>query len=88
MTTNSVYVSNIYWNKGLGSFFFREQSMKTLEELINRSTMSGDAVLSVLDEKTEEYDIDDVEEQFYEMSVEDIAEVFGIELENEKEEEL
>ena len=87
MVTSCVYVSNIYWNKGLGSFFFRGQSMHHLEELINRSTMSGDEVLSLLDEATEEDDIDEVDEFFYDNSVEEIAEHFGIELEEEEDEE-
>lgn len=81
-----VTISNIYWNKGLSNFFFRDQAYETLEELINRSTMSGPDTLDALDEATDDMDIDDVEETFYSESVEYCAEEFGIELEEEEEE--
>lgn len=81
-----VTISNIYWNKGLSNFFFRDQAYETLEELINRSTMSGPDTLDALDEATDDMDIDDVEETFYSESVEYCAEEFGIELEEEEDE--
>lgn len=76
-----VKISSIYWYKGLGNFFFRDQAYETLEELINRSTMSGPDTLDALDEATGDMDIDDVEEMFYSESVEYCADEFGIELE-------
>lgn len=76
-----VTISNIYWNKGLSNFFFRDQAYETLEELVTRSTMSGPDTLDVLDEATDDMDIDDVEETFYSESVEYCAEEFRIELE-------
>ena len=82
-----VTISNIYWNKGLSNFFFRDQAYETLEELIKRSTMSGTDTLDAIDEATDDMDIDDVEETFYSESVEYCAEEFGIELEEEEEEE-
>lgn len=82
-----VTISNIYWNKGLSNFFFREQAYTTLEELVTRSTMSGQDTLDALDEATDDMDIDDVEEMFYSESVEYCAEEFGIELEDEEDEE-
>ena len=82
-----VTISNIYWNKGLSNFFFRDQAYETLEELINRSTMSGPDTLDALDDATEDMDIDDVEEMFSSESVEYCAEEFGIELEEEEDEE-
>lgn len=81
-----VTISNIYWNKGLSNFFFREQAYKTLEELVKRSTMSGQDTLDALDNATEDMDIDDVEETFYSESVEYCADEFGIELEEEEDE--
>ena len=81
-----VTISNIYWNNGLSNFFFRDQAYETLEELINRSTMSGQDTLDTLDNATEDMDIDDVEETFYSESVEYCAEEFGIELEEEEDE--
>ena len=75
-----VTISNIYWNNSLRSFFWRTQSMDTLEELMSRSTMDQNDILQLLDKQTEEEDIDDVEEDFYSLSVEELAENYGIEL--------
>ena len=74
-----VYLSNIYWNKGLASYFFREQAMKTFEKLVEHRKVDGDDFLNQLDERTEDYDIEDVEEMFYEMSMTQIANELGIE---------
>ena len=81
-----VTISNIYWNKSLSDFFFRSQAYNTLEELVKRSTMSGQGTLDTLDNATEDMDIDDVEEMFYSESVEYCADEFGIELEEEEDE--
>lgn len=81
-----VTISNIYWNKGLSNFFFRDQAYKTLEELVTRSTMSEQDTLDALVEATDDMDIDDVEETFYSESVEYCAEEFDIELEEEEDE--
>lgn len=80
-----VTISEIYWNKGLRGFFFRDQALSTLEELIQRSSMSGQETLQALDDATGGMDIDDVEETFYSESAEYCAEEFGIELEEEEE---
>lgn len=82
----NVTISNIYWNNSLRNFFWRTQSMDTLEELMSRSTMSDDDILELLDEQTELSDNDDVEEDFYSLSVEELADIYGIELEEEEEE--
>lgn len=85
--TAEVTISNIYWNKSLSDFFFREQAYNTLEGLVSRSTMSGQDTLDALDGATDGMDIDDVEEIFYSESVEYCADEFGIELEDEEDEE-
>ena len=77
----TVTISNIYWNASLAGFFFREQAMKTLEELVERSSLGGNDTLEILDDMTEDMDIDEVEETFYNDSVEECAERFDIELE-------
>jgi hypothetical protein len=81
-----VTISNIYWNKGLSNFFFREQALSTLKELIKRSATDGALTLGELDDATEGMDINDVEETFYSESVEYCADEFGIELEEEEDE--
>ncbi len=83
----NVTFSNIYWNNSLRNFFWREQSMDTLEELMSRSTMADDDILELLDERTETEDIDEVEEDFYSLSVEELADNYGIELQDEDDEE-
>ena len=81
----NVTISNIYWNNSLRNFFWRTQSMETLEELMSSSTMDEDDILQLLEEQTETEDIDDVEEDFYSLSVEELAENYGIELKEEDE---
>lgn len=81
-----VTISNLYWNKvSLGGFFFRDQAYETLEQLVERS-LDGEATLRALDEITEDEDIDSVEEDFYDLSVEQLAKNYDIELEEEDEE--
>lgn len=81
-----VTMSLIWFNKSLSNFFFRDQALSTLEELMRRSTMNGAETLDALDEATDDMDIDDVEEMFYSESVEYCAEEFGIELKEEEDE--
>ena len=81
-----VTMSQIWFNKSLRDFFFREQAYKTLEELFERSTQSGRETIDALEDATDGMDIDEVEEMFYSESVEYCAEEFGIELEEEEDE--
>ena len=81
-----VTISNIYWNKSLSNFFFRDQAYETLEELVKRSAMNEQDTLDALDDATEDMSIDDVEETFYSESVEHCADEFDIELEDEEDE--
>lgn len=79
----------VYNTKFLLNYFFRSQSEKTLDELINRAVDDISIVLGAIDSYAEQnnYDIDDIEEMFYEDSVEKIAKEIGIELKEEEEEE-
>ena len=81
--TTEVTISNIYWNKHLANFFFRSQAYDTLEELLERSSMGGQFTLEALDDQTEGADLDNVEEMFYSDSVEEIADYYGIELDED-----
>lgn len=80
-----VTINNIFWNKSLSNYFFREQAYKKLEELVQRSAMDEYDTLDALNDATYDMDIDDVEETFYSESVEYCADEFGIELEEEEE---
>lgn len=82
MTAN-VTISNIYWNKGLANFLFRTQAYNTLEELVERSFMGSQLTLKALDDQTEGADLDEVEEMFYSDSVEEIADYYGIDLDED-----
>lgn len=82
MTAN-VTISNLYYNNSLADFFFRTQAYYTLNELVERSFMGSQLTLKVLDEQTEDADLDDIEEMFYSDSVEEIANHFGIELDGD-----
>ena len=82
-----VTINDIYLNKSLSDFFFREQAYNTLEELVARSADGDLKTIEKLNDATEDMDIDDVEETFYSESVEYCAEEFGIELEDEEDEE-
>ena len=79
-------LSQVWFNKGLLSFFFREQSVKTLEELLNRSTFSWDDTFAFIDENEEDLDLDDFEEDCYNLSVDELAERYNVALEDEEEE--
>lgn len=77
----TINLEQIYFNMSLKNFFFRDQSYNTLEELVNRSTLSGEDTLSHLDEYYQGSDLDDVEEMFYSESVEYIANDCGLDIE-------
>lgn len=86
MTTNITF-SNIYWNKSLRDYFFREQSWNTVEELSAKCELDVQGFLSQMDDATEHEDIDDVEENFYVSSIEKLAEEYDVPLMREEEEE-
>ena len=81
-----VTIEQVWLNKSLSDFFFRDQAYNTLEELVARSSMGDLDTIYHLNDATEDMDIDDVEEMFYSESVEYCADEFGIELEEEEDE--
>lgn len=86
--TAYISISQIYWNKhSLGGFFFRDQAYETLEELIERSSEGERIAIDILDDQTDDMDIDEVEEMFYSDSIEELADHFGLELEEKETEE-
>ena len=80
---------SLYSNYHLYNYFFREQSQHTLEDLICVAKVDTHSVLDAIDSYAEQndYDVDDIEEMFYEDSVEEIAKKIGIEINEEEEEE-
>ena len=78
----------VRYNPSILDFFFHSQAERTLEGLISKVASTTDAL-----EKIEDYandndlDLDAIEEMFYEDSVKELAEEFGIEIEDEEDEE-
>ena len=85
----NVSISQIYWEQQsrLGDFFFRDQAYKTLEELIERSSKGKNIAMNILNDQTKDMSIDYVEEMFYSDSVKELADRFGLELEEKETEE-
>ncbi len=78
--------SQVWNNPSVRRFFFRDQSEETLQELADRA-VDWEAALDKIDNHSDY--LDEVEDMFYEDSVEELAEEFGIELyEDEEEDEI
>lgn len=79
----------LYLRRSLFEYCFREQSEKTLDELIYRSKDGLDFVLDTVERYANEnnLDVDNIDEMFYHESVEDISKNLDIELKEEEEEE-
>ena len=78
--------SQLWENESLMSFFFREQSIRTLDELMEKVADKMAAINAIeVHAEINDYSVDDVEEMFYEYSVEELAEEFGLEIESEDE---
>ena len=81
-----VTFSELWQNESLMSFFFREQSIRTLDELMEKVADKRDAINSIeVHAEISDYSVDDVEEMFYEYSVKELAEEFGLQIESEDE---
>lgn len=79
--------NELYWNHSLMGFYFRTQSENTLNELLDRAKDRKDAVEKINDNAEWDYDdLDELEEDFYSCTVEELAEKFGIELEDGEDE--
>ena len=76
----------LFWNEGLTNFFLRKQSRRHLNELFNRASCSGMHLEGVISDYIEDNDIDadGLDELLHDYSVEELAEEFGIELNEDK----
>lgn len=78
--------SELWENESLMSFFFREQSIRTLDELMEKVADKMAAINAIeVHAEINDYSVDDVEEMFYEYSVEELAREFDLELESDDE---
>ena len=82
----NISVDLIWWNRDLADYFFRDQSMHTLEQLVSRAKDDACVVLDAIDEQVQDTDIYDVEKDFYQLSVKELADMYGIELDDDEEE--
>ena len=78
--------SQLWENESLMSFFFREQSIRTLDELMEKVADKMAAINAIeVHAEINNYSVDDVEEMFYEYTVEELAREFDLELESDDE---
>ena len=82
-----ITTQQLYWNRSLLDFFFREQASRTLEELFKHASCDSLQVSDIIDDYVyiNDIDVDTFEEMCYDMSVEELAEEIGIELEGYEE---
>ena len=78
-------IKQLYYNASIMNFFFRTQAENTFNELIEKCTESNDEIFNAMENYSD--DLDDVEEMFYNDSIEEIAEALGLTIEEEEEEE-
>ena len=62
----------LYNSEVLLDFFFREQAKDTLSDLLKASDSTNYDIINAIDSATEDWDLDDVEEEFYSESISDI----------------
>ena len=78
--------NQLYWNPRILNYFFRTQAENTLNELLDRANDRQRAVEQIDEFAERNYDdLDDLEDLFYEDSVETIAHLIEIELQDEDE---
>ena len=78
--TADVSLQALWFNKGIASFFFRDQAYDKLEDLVTRvGGRNSQQAFEELEERIEEVypDLDSFEESCYSESVEDILDYLG-----------
>ena len=81
-----ITISQVYNNVSLLNFFFRTQAANTFNELFEKCESSDDAIFEAIENYSD--DLDEVEEMFYNDSLEEICEALGLVLSEEEEEEI
>lgn len=76
--SEEITMSNIWWNRGLRGYFFRTEAEETLVEFYDRCALDGEAFLRVMDDKTEDMTLEDVEELFYNCTIDELIIEFGM----------
>lgn len=74
-----ITMSQLWWNQSVRNFFFRKQAWETVEELMERVECSEATYNAVFDAIDDRYDnLDDMEEDFYNESVEDLIDMLEL----------
>lgn len=84
--TADVSLQALWFNKGIASYFFREQAYNTLEDLVERvGGRESSAAFDDLEARIDEVynSLDDFEEDCYSYGTEDLLEALGYETERE-----
>lgn len=74
-----ITIKQLYYNSSIMNFFFRTQAENTFNELLEKCTESNDEIFNAIENYSD--DLDDVEEMFYNDSVEEIANELGLSIE-------
>ena len=80
-----VTLNQVYWNKGIGEFFFRVQSYELLEQIAQMDIDNLDIIEDYCE--ANDWDLDELEEFLYSASLAEACDEFGIEYEEEDEDE-
>lgn len=83
----NISINQLYYNASIMNFFFRTQSENTFNELLENVEESNSEIFEAIENYSD--DLDEVEEMFYNDSIEEIAQNLGltlIETEEETEE--
>lgn len=74
-----ITMHQLWWNHSVRNFFFRTQAWETVEELMERMEYSEATYNAVFDAIDDRYDdLDDMEEDFYNESVEDLIDMLEL----------
>ena len=77
-------IKQLYYNSSIMNFFFRTQAENTFNELIEKCEESNDEIFNAIENYSD--DLDDIEEMFYNDSIEEIVNELGLKIEEEEEE--
>ena len=73
-----VTLQALYWNKGVASFFFREQAYRELESLVKNVGYEQEAFDELESRVEQAYEnLDDFEDDCYNLSQEELLEILG-----------
>ena len=76
-----ISISNLYYNPSILGFFFRSQAEKTFYQLLE-SVDDNETVFSAIENYSD--DLDEIEELFYNETVSELCDIFGLTLAEEE----